>query len=159
MGEGPWDPGEQWLALIAMATADAIVVLDADAVLRWANPAAEQLFGYRLEDRLGRDLLELVHPDDLDLVVRSLAEMTNIEVPGAPLELRVRDADGRWVHVEVVTSNLRNEERIGGLIISIREITQRRAAERARSSAERVLDHTFAHNPVGLVLCLSLIHI
>ena len=155
MGEGPWDPGEPWLAVIATATADAIAVLDADAVLRWANPAAEELFGYRLEDRQGRDILDLLHPDDLPLVVGSLAEMANIEVPGAPLEVRARAADGRWVHVEVVTTNLLDHERIGGMIISIRDITARRGAERARGSAERVLDHTFAHNPVGMVLCAT----
>ena len=152
MGVGPWAPDERWLAVIAEGTADAIAVLDRDAVLRWANPAAEDLFGYRLTDRVGRDILDLVHPDDLEVVVGSLAEMANIEVPGAPLEVRARAADGHWIHIEVVTTNLLDDLRLGGMIISIRDITARRAAEQARNAAERVLDHTFAHNPVGMVL-------
>jgi diguanylate cyclase (GGDEF)-like protein/PAS domain S-box-containing protein len=152
MGSGRWAPGEHWLAVIAEGTADAIAVLDRDAVLLWANPAAEDLFGYELADRRGRVILDLVHPEDLDLVVGSLAEMANIELPGAPLEVRARAADGHWIYVEVVTTNLLEDERLGGMIISIRDITARRAAESARASAQRVLDHTFAHNPVGLVL-------
>jgi diguanylate cyclase (GGDEF)-like protein/PAS domain S-box-containing protein len=153
--EGSWAPDERWLGVIVEGMADAIAVVDADAVLRFANPAAEELFGYQLADRQGRDILDLVHPDDLDLVVGSLAEMANIDVPGAPLEVRARAADGRWIHIEVVTTNLLDDERFGGMILSIRDITVRRTAERARSSAERVLDHTFAHNPIGMVLCAT----
>jgi diguanylate cyclase (GGDEF)-like protein/PAS domain S-box-containing protein len=148
-------PDGGWLGVIVRGMADAVAVLDANAVLQYANPAAEKLFGYALSDRLGQDILDLVHPDDLDLVVGSLAEMANIEVPGAPLEVRARAADGRWVHIEVVTTNLLDEPGFDGMILSIRDITARRAAERARASAERVLDHTFAHNPIGMVLCAT----
>ena len=153
VGQGPLDPDERWLAVIAEATADA------DRRPRRGRGAALRQPGRRGALRLpagrppGSRLLDLVHPDDLDLVVASLVEMADIEVPGAPLEVRVRAADGRWLHVEVVTTNLLDDERFGGMILSIRDITDRRAAERARASAERVLDHTFAHNPIGMVLC------
>jgi diguanylate cyclase (GGDEF)-like protein/PAS domain S-box-containing protein len=153
MGVDPWTGDGAVFRVLVEGMADAVAVLDRDAVLQYANPAAEALFGYTLAERRGRDLLDLVHPEDLDLVVGSLAEMANIEVPGAPLEVRARAADGSWIHIEVVTTNLLDDERLGALVISIRDITARRAAERARSSAERVLDHTFAHNPVGMVLC------
>ena len=144
--KGPWKPDDSWLAVIVESMADAVAVLDADAVLRYANPAAEELFGYRLADRQDQSVLDLVHPDDLDLVA-------GIEVPGAPLEVRALAADGRWLDVQVVTIDLLDDERIGGRILSIREITDRRSAEWAGVSAERVLDHTFANNPIGMVLC------
>jgi diguanylate cyclase (GGDEF)-like protein/PAS domain S-box-containing protein len=153
MGVDAWEAEGAVFSVLVEGMADAVAVLDRDAVLQYANPAAEALFGYTLAERRGRDILDLLHPEDLDLVVGSLAEMANIEVPGAPLEVRARAADGSWLHVEVVTTNLLDDDRLGGMIISIRDITARRAAERARSSAERVLDHTFAHNPVGMVLC------
>jgi diguanylate cyclase (GGDEF)-like protein/PAS domain S-box-containing protein len=135
------------------ATADAVAVLDADGVLRYANPAAERLFGHTLAERQGRDIFDLVHPDDLALAGAALAELAEVEEAGEPLEIRVGAADGRWLHTEVVATNRLGDEQFGGMILSIRDITQRRVAERGRASAERVLDHTFAHNPIGMTLC------
>ncbi|HYF45488.1 MAG TPA: EAL domain-containing protein [Acidimicrobiales bacterium] len=153
MDQGSWRPSEQALGAIVEGMADAVAVVDRDGVLRYANPAAERLIGHRLEDRQGRDLFDLIHPDDLDLAAGSLAEMAHLDVPGAPIEVRVRAADGRWAHVEVIATNLLGRDGVDGLVLSIRDITARRSDERARVAAERVLDHTFAHNPVGLVLC------
>ena len=81
--------------------------------------------------------------------------MANIEGPGAPLEVRARAADGRWIHVEVITTNLLDDERFGGHDRVDPGHHDRRDGGAARASAERVLDHTFAHNPIGMVLCTA----
>jgi PAS domain S-box-containing protein len=94
MGVDAWEAEGAVFRVLVEGMADAVAVLDRDAVLQYANPAAEALFGYTLAERRGRDILDLLHPEDLDLVVGSLAEMANIEVPGAPLEVRARAADG-----------------------------------------------------------------
>lgn len=99
-------------------------------------------------------MVDLLHPDDLALALGSLDSMlTRTDRPGEPIEVRVRTSAGSWAHVELVATNRLQDERFGGLILAIRDITDRRAAERGRASAERVLDHTFAHNPIGMTLC------
>ncbi len=113
MGVDPWEAEGARFRVLVEGMADAVAVLDRAAVLQYANPAAEALFGYRLAERRGRDILDLVHPEDMDLVVGSLGEMANIEVPGAPLEVRARAADGSWIHIEVVTTNLLDEPGLG----------------------------------------------
>src|SRR5690349_4555653 len=80
MGVDPWEAEGARFRVLVEGMADAVAVLDRAAVLQYANPAAEALFGYRLAERRGRDILDLVHPEDLDLVVGSLGEMANIEV-------------------------------------------------------------------------------
>ncbi len=145
---------EGWLALLVEASADVVAVLDAEGVLLYANPAAETLFGYDLDAWRGRSVLDLVHPDDLGLALGSLDSMLGqSDRTGEPIEVRARTGSGGWRYVELVASNRLEDERFGGLILCIRDITERRAAERGRSSAERVLDHTFAHNPIGMTLC------
>lgn len=154
MGPESWKPDERWLSVLVEASADGVAVIDADANLRYANPAAERLFGYSLTEWVGRSALELIHPDDLELAAGSLVSMAEkTDRPGEPLEVRVRAAGGGWRLVELVATNLLGDPRLGGLILTIRDITARRAAERGRASAERVLDHTFAHNPIGMTLC------
>src|SRR5215218_3380684 len=66
VGSSDPTPDGAWLGVIVQGMADAVAVLDANAVLQYANPAAAELFGYALADRLGRDILDLVHPEDLD---------------------------------------------------------------------------------------------
>lgn len=43
---------------------DAVCVVDADGVLRFANAAFDRLLGLRPGEMIGRALFELVHPDD-----------------------------------------------------------------------------------------------
>jgi diguanylate cyclase (GGDEF)-like protein/PAS domain S-box-containing protein len=154
MGVAPRPVDDRWLALLVEASADVVAVLDENGVLLYANPAAQALFGYDLDAWRGRSVLDLVHPDDLALALGSLESMLiRTDRPGDPIEVRVRTETGAWRHVELVATNRLQDERFGGLILAIRDITERRAAERGRASAERVLDHTFAHNPIGMTLC------
>ncbi len=147
-----WTADERWLALLVEAAADAIVVLDRDGNLRYANPASERLFGYSVAERQGESVFDLVHPDDLELVVSSLVTMQE-KAEGDPIEVRVLTRSGDWCHVEVVATNHLQDDALAGLVLTLRDITDRRAAERGRASAEHVLDHTFAHNPIALSLC------
>src|SRR3989442_12724749 len=79
---------------------DAVLLVDAEGRLTWANAAAERMMGWPLEDWVGVSGLELIHPEDLDLVLVSLTSVQGKEV-GTPLEIRVRTVDG-WRLVELV---------------------------------------------------------
>src|ERR1700721_1668731 len=79
---------------------DAVVVVDSGCLLRWGNHAAERLFGRTLNESVGISGLELVHPDDLELVLRSLVSVQEKEV-GAAIEIRVNATTG-WRLVELL---------------------------------------------------------
>jgi PAS domain S-box-containing protein len=87
----PGSPDEHWFALLADAMADAVAVIGEDGVVRYANAAAEQLAGHPLAGRQGRDFLCLLHPEDLDLVVRSMTDGAAAQVPSSPVVGRGRD--------------------------------------------------------------------
>lgn len=98
---------------------DAVLFTDLEARLVWGNRAAEELFGRTLEESAGMVCMDLIHPDDLEMAVVSLASMQSERV-GLPLELRVRTPSG-WRQVELIGSNVD-----GGLLMVIRDLTQRR---------------------------------
>ncbi len=71
------------------AMAEVVFVLDADANVRFANGAAGELLG--VGEPIGMSVLDLVHPDDLAVVVSSMSAVVGKPV-GTPVEVRVRDA-------------------------------------------------------------------
>ena len=118
------------LAAIAAALPDAVLVVDAMAQVRWANRAAERLFGIPVDQAIGQNGLDFIHPDDLQLAVLALTSVQSKEV-GSLLELRIRSADG-WRLVEMIGAPLGDS-----LILSARDLTERRRWEVAGDEVAR----------------------
>ena len=98
--------------------------------VRWANPAAERLFGIPVDEAIGQNGLDFIHPDDLQLAALALTSVQAKEV-GTPLELRVRSADG-WRLVEMIGAPLGDD-----LVLSVRDLTERRRWEVAGDEVAR----------------------
>ena len=115
------------LATLVDALPDALVVIDDEGVLRHANTATERIFGWSVEEKVGTSAFDLVHPDDLDLALLSLVSVVDKEV-GSPIELRVRSTDG-WRLVELIGAPYPGEEFENGIVLTMRDLTDRRKWE------------------------------
>ena len=125
---------ETRFAALVEHAADLIAVVSTDGTIEYVSPAAARILGQDEADLLGLDLLTLVHPDDAPTDVEGLAR-TDEQGIGAPVELRLRAADGSWRYLEVVVSDLRDNPAIAGLVLNARDVTER--VESARSLANR----------------------
>jgi PAS domain S-box-containing protein len=127
---------ERFRALVQNSS-DLISVFDPDGRVRYQSPALEQMFGYCEEDIVGRNALELVHPDDLPSAMEALADV--LEEPGrtGSAELRYRHNGGSWHWVEVTCANLLENPAVAGLVANSRDITKRKHAEETIKTALR----------------------
>jgi diguanylate cyclase (GGDEF)-like protein/PAS domain S-box-containing protein len=132
--------------------ADAILVIEADGTLRFASDAATRLFGWPVEAWLGRSVLDLVHPDDLDAAVDSLAGTVAAGGQAPPLELRVLTADGSATWVEALANGKVDDPTIGGVVVTLREIGDRRDERAALAEAEERFRLAFGQAPIGMAL-------
>jgi diguanylate cyclase (GGDEF)-like protein/PAS domain S-box-containing protein len=123
------------LDAIAANLPDAVVVVDAVGTVVWLNPAAERFFGWPASEWLGRSALDLVHPDDLGVTLSSLELVRDKDV-GTYVELRVLTSHG-WRLAEVIGAGRSTDPEIGGVILTLRDLTERRRWEVARSDDER----------------------
>ena len=110
-------------------TTDIITVLDRDGSILFSNAAAGRLTGLRGAEVNGRLALELIHPDDIDEAASALATALDTPGPGEKIELRVRFADDEWHVVEVSVNNLLGVPPIDGLVVTLHDVTDRKAME------------------------------
>jgi PAS domain S-box-containing protein len=105
------------LRTIVERVADGILIVDDDGVIRFANPAATQMFGRSAEELVGRDLGFPVVTDDK-------TEIELLRPNGGSLAVEFRVANTDWAGDRAY-------------LVSLRDVSERRAAEEQAAQ----LDH------------------
>ncbi len=134
-------------------SSDLVVVVDADARLSYVSPAAQHLLGTAPERLVGRDAFAIIHPEDRDDARARIAGVLRAaRGEEARLEVRLRHADGHFIYVEGVGSDLTADPTVGGVVVNLRDVTERKRAQavlvQAKRQAEEVahLKSTFLAN-------------
>ncbi len=133
---------EQYLASITTASADAIISLDTEGIIRSWNRGAELMFGYRPEEIIGRPMDVLVpealrRKGELELIARSVEERGFV----SHYETERITKDGRTVLVDVTQTLLRDREgKVIGCSAILRDITARKKAEQQIRQLNRELE-------------------
>ena len=120
---------EEYFRLLIENALDVITILEADGTIRYASPSVEPVLGYNREDLIGRNAFELVHPDDLQDVVNSFNYLVKEPDSILFIQLRYRHKDGFWQILEATGKNLLNNMVVAGIVITSRDITERKRAE------------------------------
>lgn len=77
---------------------DAVCVVDEDGVFLSASGAVEAIFGYTVDEMIGRSMIELVHPDDVARTQQAAARLMLGKLQ-YDFENRYIRKDGRVVHL------------------------------------------------------------
>jgi len=114
-------------------SSDVISILDADSTIRFLSPAARTVLGYDPRQLAGTRLLDLLHPDDAPSAEQFLAELAVLPVRGSrgalTREWRLAHANGQWLTMDNVGTNLLGEPTVRGLVLNTRDVTERRVME------------------------------
>jgi len=133
------ETGEEYYQALIENAMDIISVLEADGTIRSVSPAVTQILGYPPEERIGKTIDSIVHPDDLPALRRTLEEARGGGRVSATLEYRYRHKDGSWRLLESTARNLLQNPAVRGIVVSTRDVTQRHIAEEALREKEAAL--------------------
>ncbi|MEP6893627.1 MAG: PAS domain S-box protein, partial [Gaiellaceae bacterium] len=137
-------------ALIAKSS-DVVTIIDPDLRIGYVSGAVEQILGYRVDEMIGRDASGLIHPDDLEPALSAVARRTLGSVPER-LEIRLLHAEGHWVYVEALGTNLMDDPLVGGIAVNLRDISERRRIEATLRDAQVRFEEAFEHAPIGMAM-------
>jgi PAS domain S-box-containing protein len=124
-------------AILANAT-DAVAKLDRNGVIGYISPAVERMLGYPASQYVGKDLAALVQADDR----AGLAGAWGVGGTAAR-EFRLSHVDGSWRFVEARFSDRLDDPLVAAILVNLRDVTERRAAEalaKAKQAAEAASD-------------------
>ncbi|MFT7475059.1 MAG: diguanylate cyclase (GGDEF)-like protein/PAS domain S-box-containing protein [Verrucomicrobiales bacterium] len=118
-------------ALVENAS-DLVFLIRADGTVVYASPAVERVLGHPPGSLDGVDIIELVHPEDLD-VANELAALV-LETPHdsaaepRAASLRIAHGDGSYRNLEITANNLLENPAVAGIVLNATDVTDRVAA-------------------------------
>jgi diguanylate cyclase (GGDEF)-like protein/PAS domain S-box-containing protein len=121
-------------ALVQHAS-EAVLVIDADGDVSFATPSVDGLLGHA--DLDGRALAAFVAPEDAGRLEALVVAARESGVPSKG-ELTLVHRDGHLVHAEVRVADRLGDPDVGGVVLAVRDVSDRRRLERQlRHSAQR----------------------
>jgi PAS domain S-box-containing protein len=130
----------RWLRSVVDNSSEIVTIVDPDGTLRYASPAFGRVLGHDPEEAVGTmNVLDLVHLDDLPHVLEETeAALSKGGVVTNKAEYRFRHRDSSWRWMESVGTYLLDDPHVNGVVVTSRDVTERKEAEEAlrRSEAE-----------------------
>ena len=112
-----------------------IIVLSADSKIIYESPSTTRILGYIPGRLLGQTPNFLVHPDDLAMVENSISGLLEKYQYVNTIEFRVRHANDSWIYLEAFGTNLLDNPGVNGIVVTLRDISERKRSEVALQSA------------------------
>jgi PAS domain S-box-containing protein len=144
---------EQWMRSIFNALEEAVLVVSPNRTIREVNLATEKMFGYTSEEVAGQTT-EVFHVDHDHCVVFGQQISKAFRAgKSANFEFETRRKNGEIFPTSHTVSLLRDDHGTPfGIVSVVRDLTERKLAEKALSEGEQLLRTILATSPVGIAL-------
>lgn len=110
-------------------SSDAISLIDGEGKVLFSSHATSPILGYELKDRIGRDIFELLHPDDRGVALAAFSRLLASPRNKTSVQVRYRHKQGHWRWLEALGNNLLEEPGVRAIVVNYRDITERKQLE------------------------------
>ncbi len=143
---------EQRFRQLVEHSSDVITLLGSDGTVLYASQSTQPVLGYASTENLGRNVFELIHPDDRAAALELFGEL--MQQPGhlVKTELRALHKDGTWRRLEAVGVNRLGNPAIGAIVVTYRDITERQRTEQDLRETLSLLNATFESTADGILV-------
>ena len=110
-------------------SSDVILIARPDTTITYQTPSTAQILGYGPGALEGVKLTSLFHPTDVEAAVAAYGGVAFRAGTSVTAEWRIRHGDGSWRYVEVVANNLLGDPTVEGIVLTLRDVTERKGLE------------------------------
>jgi PAS domain S-box-containing protein len=145
---------EERYRIVTEISRDAIGVVNEAGEYIYVNPAVEEVWGFKPEEVLGRqigDFLELVHPDDRDRVAEELDRVVERGETVYYTPMRCQRVDGSWIWIKEIATSYVSASGERCILEVSQDITEQVEAEQRRQKLVEQLKETQRLESLGVL--------
>ncbi|HEV7887297.1 MAG TPA: PAS domain S-box protein, partial [Acidimicrobiales bacterium] len=118
-------------------SSDLLTVVGPEGTIIFASPSASRVAGVDAATLIGAEPFGNAHPEDRQTITGLLENAVRRPVgPASPVEVRVQHPDGGWRWFETIATNLTRDAEVGGIVLTSRDVTDRKAADLRLTESE-----------------------
>ena len=127
---------------------DVILVVDRQGLVTYSSPSIERLLGVDAASVLGKSWFDWLIPSDVEATRARLEEAVREDKPVFE-QVRVQRRDGEQRYVELVGRSAFDVRGVGGLLVNVRDVSDRVRAESERAELEEHLTQARKMEAIG----------
>ncbi len=143
---------EKRLTALLEHSLDLLILFDVEGKILYQNQAIYRTLGYQPADIVGTNILEYLHPDDLDRTIKLFQDVLKTNDSIVRTEVRFRHKDGSYRWLEATGSNALDVPGVNALVGNYRDITERKRSEDILRQREEQFRMLFENAPIGMAL-------
>jgi PAS domain S-box-containing protein len=138
---------EEKFRVLTTGSSDVIGILDTDGKIQLISNNIVDISGFQPDEYEGPPALEFVHPDDRKEIEALFEQIIRGTAKSLMKEFRISRKDGGWVWVEVLGTSYLDNPVVNGIVLNMRNISERKMVELELVSAHKSLKvaHRLAH--------------
>ncbi len=126
---------EQFFSLLVDYSSDILAFIDKQGVQKFISKSAEKITGYTVKELEG-PFSNIVHPEDLPHVQEGFNKLLENPEEVVTVNYRHKHKNGGYRHFETVGRNFLNDPSVRGVVVNIRDVTDRKQALEALKESE-----------------------
>jgi PAS domain S-box-containing protein len=119
-------------------------VLDGSGRFQFLSPSVEDVTGFQPQELRGETAFEYIHEDDRERAERAFERVIQERGRSLSVEIRFREREGGWRHIEVRGTNHLENPDVEGVILNGQDVTGRKRTQgqlrRERTLTQRVFE-------------------
>jgi PAS domain S-box-containing protein len=128
---------ERFRALVEHS-GDAIALLDASGTITYASVSSERIFGYDVGELVGREVVDLLHPEDSIAARQQLSPVPGGQHEVTILRARFQKRDGSWRRGEGTLRNRLSDPAVNALVLNFRDVSDQHLLEQQFRQSQKM---------------------